>query len=143
MIKIKVRSLSGELPSYETSGASGMDVRAHLEEPVVILPGKRALVPTGIFVEIPEGYEIQIRARSGLAVKYGIGLTNGIGTIDSDYRGEIKVSLINWGDEPFEVKSGDRIAQLVAAKYERAEMIPVDELSDTERGTGGFGHTGR
>lgn len=143
MIKIKVRSLSGELPSYETSGASGMDVRAHLEEPIVILPGKRSLIPTGLFVEIPEGYEIQIRARSGLAVKYGIGLTNGIGTIDSDYRGEIKVSLINWGDEPFEVKSGDRIAQLVAAKYERAELVHVDELSDTERGTGGFGHTGR
>ncbi len=98
-MNINVKTLSGKLPAYETEGAAGMDIRAFLKEPVVIEPGKRALIPTGLFMEIPEGYEVQIRARSGLAVKHGIGLTNGVGTIDSDYRGEIKVSLINWGDE--------------------------------------------
>ena len=127
---------------YETKGSSGMDIRAYIDEPIEISPGKRALIPTGIFLEIPQGYEVQIRARSGLAVKYGIGLTNGIGTIDSDYRGEIKVSLINWGEEPFVVNDGDRIAQMVVCRYETAEMKEVTELSDTERGSGGFGHTG-
>ena len=107
------------------------------------MPGKRALIPTGLFMEIPEGCEAQVRARSGLAVKYGIGLTNGIGTIDSDYRGEIKIPLINWGDEPFTVNNGDRIAQLVISRFERAELVDADELSDTVRGEGGFGHTGR
>lgn len=141
-MKIKVRSLSGNLPSYETAGSAGMDIRAHIEEPVVIEPGKRALVPTGLFMEIPAGFEVQIRARSGLAVKYGIGLTNGIGTIDSDYRGEIKVALINWGEEAFTVNNGDRIAQMVVCRYEKAELELAEELSDTERGAGGFGHTG-
>jgi len=106
------------------------------------MPGKRALVPTGLFLEIPTGYEVQIRARSGLAVKYGIGLTNGIGTIDSDYRGEIKVSLINWGEEKFTVNNGDRIAQMVVCRYEKAELQEATQLSQTERGAGGFGHTG-
>ena len=119
-----------------------MDIRAFLAEPVIIEPGSRALIPTGIYLEIPEGCEVQIRARSGLAVKYGIGLTNGIGTIDSDYRGEIRVSLINWGEEPFTVNNGDRIAQMVAARYERVELEKTGELSVTERGEGGFGHTG-
>jgi len=139
---IKIKTLSGQLPEYETAGSAGMDIRAYIDVPVIIEPGKRALIPTGLFMEIPEGYEVQIRARSGLAVKYGIGLTNGIGTIDSDYRGEIKVSLINWGDEAFTVNNGDRIAQIVVAKYERAQLCQADELSETERGAGGFGHTG-
>lgn len=139
---IKVKTLSGQLPQYETAGSAGMDIRAYIEEPVTIAPGKRALIPTGLFMEIPEGYEVQIRARSGLAVKHGIGLTNGIGTIDSDYRGEIKVSLINWGEEDFTVNNGDRIAQIVVAKYERAQLVQAEELSETKRGSGGFGHTG-
>lgn len=141
-MKIKVKMMSGVLPVYETEGAAGMDIRAYLDEPVDIMPGKRALVPTGLFLEIPTGYEVQIRARSGLAVKYGIGLTNGIGTIDSDYRGEIKVSLINWGEEKFTVNNGDRIAQMVVCRYEKAELQEATQLSQTERGAGGFGHTG-
>ena len=135
-MKIRIKTVSGILPEYE------MDIRAFLAEPVIIEPGRRALIPTGIYLEIPEGCEVQIRARSGLAVKYGIGLTNGIGTIDSDYRGEIRVSLINWGEEPFTVNNGDRIAQMVAARYERVELEKTGELSVTERGEGGFGHTG-
>ena len=141
-MKIKIRSLSGIMPAYETPGAAGMDIRAYIPEEIVLQPGKRALVPTGLFLEIEPGYEVQIRARSGPAVKYGIGLANGIGTIDSDYRGEVKVCLINLGDEAFAIRNGDRIAQMVAAKYEHADIEAADELSDTERGTGGFGHTG-
>ena len=141
-MKIKIRSISGRLPSYETSGAAGMDIRAFLKEPVTIEPGQRALVPTGLFMEIPAGFEAQIRARSGLAVRNGIGLVNGIATIDSDYRGEIKIPLINWGDESFTVNDGDRIAQMIIASYETAEWELSEELSDTERGGGGFGHTG-
>ena len=119
-----------------------MDIRAYLEEPVELLPGQRALIPTGIYLEIPEGYEVQIRARSGLAIKRGIGLVNGIGTIDSDYRGEVKIALINWSDEPFVISNGERVAQMVAARYEKVEFTVADELSETERGSGGFGHTG-
>lgn len=141
-MRIKVKSLSGILPEYETAGSAGMDIRAYLEDSLTIEPGKRALIPTGLFLEIPQGYEVQIRARSGLAVKHGIGLTNGIGTIDSDYRGEIKVSLINWGEESFNVNNGDRIAQMVVCSYCQAQLELADELSDTERGSGGFGHTG-
>ena len=141
-MKIRIKSLSGVLPQYETAGAAGMDIRAYLDEPVTINPGERALVPTGLFMEIPEGYEVQIRARSGLAIKKGIGLVNGIGTIDSDYRGEVKVPLINLGQEPFTVSNGERIAQMVAAAYIKAEIEPAEELSETERGAGGFGHTG-
>ena len=141
-MKIRIKTVSGILPEYETGGSAGMDIRAFLAEPVIIEPGRRALIPTGIYLEISEGCEVQIRARSGLAVKYGIGLTNGIGTIDSDYRGEIRVSLINWGEEPFTVNNGDRIAQMVAARYERVELEKTGELSVTERGEGGFGHTG-
>lgn len=139
---IKIKTESGFLPQYETEGSAGMDIRAYLEAPITIPVGKRALIPTGLFMEIPTGYEVQIRARSGLAVKYGIGLTNGIGTIDSDYRGEIKVSLINWGDEEFTVNDGDRIAQMVVCRYETAEVVVAEELSETARGEGGFGHTG-
>ena len=141
-MKIKVVTKSGVLPQYETEGSAGMDIRAYLEEDIVIEPGKRVLVPTGLFTEIPAGCEIQIRARSGLAVKHGIGLVNGIGTIDSDYRGEIKVPLINWGEEPFRITDGDRIAQMVVCRYEKAELEQSDALADTDRGAGGFGHTG-
>ncbi|MFQ7473730.1 MAG: dUTP diphosphatase [Anaerovoracaceae bacterium] len=141
-MEIKIKSLSGNFPSYETDGSAGMDIRAYLDEPVELKPGGRALIPTGLFMEIPKGFEVQIRARSGLAVKYGIGLTNGVGTIDSDYRGEIKVALINWGSEPFTVNNGERIAQMVAARYEKVEFKAAEKLSDTERGSGGFGHTG-
>ena len=141
-MEIKVKSLTGILPEYETEGSAGMDIRAHLENPMEIKPGERALVPTGLFLEIPKGCEVQIRARSGLAIKYGIGLVNGIGTIDSDYRGEVKVALINWGSEAFVIHDNDRIAQMVAARYEKAVLTAADELSETERGSGGFGHTG-
>lgn len=141
-MRIKVISSSGILPQYETEGSAGMDIKAYLEEPVTLKPGKRALIPTGLFMEIPEGFEVQIRARSGLAVKHGIGLTNGIGTIDSDYRGEIKVSLINWGEEDFTINNGERIAQMVVSRYEKAELEKVEVISETTRGSGGFGHTG-
>ena len=119
-----------------------MDIRAYLDEPMTIEPGERALVPTGLFMEIPTGNEVQIRARSGLAIKKGIGLVNGIGTIDSDYRGEVKVALINWGKEAFVIDNGDRIAQMVVAAYVKADVELVEELSETDRGVGGFGHTG-
>lgn len=119
-----------------------MDLKAYTENDITLMPGERALIPTGIFIELPQGYEAQIRARSGLAVKHGISLVNGIGTIDSDYRGEIRVSMINLGNEPFIIKNGDRVAQMVIAKYETVEWDQVDELDDTERGEGGFGHTG-
>lgn len=141
-MEIKIKSESGIVPTYETAGSAGMDIRAYLKEPVELLPGQRALIPTGIYLEIPEGYEVQIRARSGLAIKRGIGLVNGIGTIDSDYRGEVKIALINWGDEPFVISNGERVAQMVAARYEKVEFTVADELSETERGSGGFGHTG-
>ena len=141
-MQIRMISLSGRKPEYATEGAAGMDLRAYLGEPVTILPMERKLVPTGLYVEIPAGYEGQVRARSGLAIRYGIGLVNSIGTIDSDYRGEIKVPLINFGSEPFTVHDGDRIAQFVIASYERAEIVLTDSLTETGRGEGGFGHTG-
>ena len=141
-MEIKIKSESGIVPAYGTAGSAGMDIRAYLKEPVELLPGQRALIPTGIYLEIPEGYEVQIRARSGLAIKRGIGLVNGIGTIDNDYRGEVKIALINWGDEPFVISNGERVAQMVAARYEKVEFTVADELSETERGSGGFGHTG-
>ena len=141
-MKVKIKSDSGILPFYETKGSAGMDLKAYIDEPVTIKPGQCMLVPTGLYIELPAGYEAQIRARSGLAIKKGIGLVNGIGTIDSDYRGEIKVILINWGDEDFVIENGDRIAQMVIARYERIEWEKAEELSETERGSGGFGHTG-
>jgi len=131
------------LPAYETAASAGMDLRANLDEPIVLAPLGRALVPTGMFVEIPAGYEAQIRPRSGLAIKKGITLLNTPGTIDADYRGEIKVILVNLSSEPFTVSDGERIAQMVIAAHEKAEWIEVEELAETERGTGGFGHTGR
>lgn len=130
------------VPDYKTKGSSGIDLYANLKEPVTINQFERVLIPTGIYVSIPEGYEGQIRARSGLALKHGISLANGIGTIDSDYRGEIKIILINFGNQPFVVNKGDRIGQLVFLKYERVQFKLVDKLDETKRGSGGFGHTG-
>ena len=141
-MNVRIISKSGVLPAYETEGSAGMDLRADLDAPVTLAPMERALIPTGIFLAVPRGYEAQVRARSGLAVKHGIGLVNGIGTIDSDYRGEVKVALINWGSEPFTIENGDRIAQLVIAAYERVDWEETDTLDETERGAGGFGHTG-
>ena len=141
-MKVRIISKSGVLPRYETSGSSGFDLPAYVSEPVVLKPGERKLVPTGIFLELPEGYEAQVRARSGHAIKRGIGLVNGIGTVDSDYRGELKVPLINWGEEEFVINSGDRIAQVVVCRFEQVRLEPVEELDSTERGSGGFGHTG-
>lgn len=141
-MKVRINSLSGIYPSYETEGSAGMDIRAYLEQPVIIKPGERKMIPTGLFMEFEPGYEVQIRARSGLAAKHGIGLVNGVGTIDSDYRGEILVALINLGQDAFAVENGDRIAQMVISPIVQAEIEPADELSDTVRGTGGFGSTG-
>ena len=141
-MNVRIISKSGVLPAYETEGSAGMHLRAYLDAPVTLAPMERALIPTGIFLAVPRGYEAQVRARSGLAVKHGIGLVNGIGTIDSDYRGEVKVALINWGSEPFTIENGDRIAQLVIAAYERVDWEETDTLDETERGAGGFGHTG-
>ncbi len=141
-MKIKIKSLSGRMPAYETEGSAGMDIRAYLDEPVTIGAGERELIHTGLFMEIEPGYEVQLRARSGLALKQGICLANGIGTIDSDYRGEVCVILANFGREAFVVNDGDRIAQMVVMKYETAEIEASDELAETDRGSGGFGHTG-
>ena len=143
-MKIKVINRSAfDLPQYETANAVGLDVRANTTEAIRLAPLERALVPTGLYVEIPEGYEIQVRPRSGLAAKYGISVANAPGTIDPDYRGEIKVILVNLSNEVFELKPGERIAQLVVAQFTRIEWESVDQLSDTERGAGGFGSTGR
>lgn len=143
MYQVKIMKKSNvPLPQYETSNASGMDLRADLDGEIVLRPGERALIPTGIHIELPVGLEAQVRARSGLAIKYGVGLVNGIGTIDSDYRGEIKIPVINWGQEDFVIRPGDRIAQLVICKYEKISWVPVEHLGETERGAGGFGHTG-
>ena len=130
------------LPSYATAHSAGMDLRANLDAPVILEPGQRALIPTGLFLELPEGTEAQVRPRSGLALKHGVTVLNAPGTIDSDYRGEVGVILINHGPEPFEVKDGERIAQLVIARYERIRFEEVADLRASERGTGGFGHTG-
>lgn len=130
------------VPSYETSGAAGADVRAFLNEPVVIPVGKIAMIPTGLFFAIPEGFEIQVRPRSGLAAKNGVTVLNTPGTIDSDYRGEVKVILINLGDADFTVNNGDRIAQLIVAPVTQGIFVKTDKLDETERGAGGFGSTG-
>jgi dUTP pyrophosphatase len=130
------------LPRYETLLAAGADVRAAVTEPLVLAPGDRFPVPTGLRLGIPPGYEIQVRARSGLALRHGIGLPNAPGTIDADYRGELKILLCNWGSEPFEIQRGDRIAQLVLAPVLQARFTVVEDLDDTDRGHGGFGSTG-
>ena len=144
MTKILIRRLSEEvlLPKYETSGSSGMDVAAFIEKDVAIKPGEKALIPSGFSVSIPEGFEIQIRPRSGLAVKKGISVLNTPGTIDADYRGEIKILLINLSKETFIVENGTRIAQMVVCPVVQAKLKEVEELSETIRGSGGFGSTG-
>lgn len=142
-MKVKVVNNSdNEMPRYATEGAAGMDLRAFLNEEIVLKPFERRLIPTGLRIELPIGYEAQIRPRSGLALKHGITVLNTPGTIDADYRGEIGVILINLGSEEFTVKNGERICQMVIAKHETAEIIKVEELGTTERGEGGFGHTG-
>lgn len=144
---VKVKRIRPEstnpLPGYMTSHAAGMDLFAELPEEIVLAPGERALVPTGIAIELPDGFEAQIRPRSGLAIRYGISLVNSPGTIDSDYRGEVGVIVINHGNEPFTVRNGERIAQIVFAPFARAALQEVRELGETVRGAGGFGHTGR
>ena len=131
-----------ELPKYETINSAGMDLRANIEEPIVLKPMERRLIPTGLYMALPQGFEAQIRPRSGLAFKKGITVLNSPGTIDSDYRGELMVLLINLSTEEFIVNNGERIAQMVVARHEVAEFQVVEELDDTERGTGGWGHTG-
>jgi len=131
------------LPAYETVASAGMDLRANLSESLLLKSGQRLLVPTGLFIALPEGYEAQIRPRSGLAFKHGITVLNSPGTIDADYRGEVKVLLINHGAEDFEIKDGERIAQMVIAAHARIEWNSVNELEETERGAGGFGSTGK
>ena len=130
------------LPQYATQDSAGMDLRANLDTPVVLKPLERCLVPTGLYIALPEGSEAQIRPRSGLALKKGITVLNSPGTIDADYRGEIRIILVNLSSEPFEIQDGERIAQMVVARYERAEWDAVEVLDDTERGEGGFGHSG-
>ncbi|TGE09871.1 dUTP diphosphatase [Hymenobacter fodinae] len=130
------------LPEYQTAHAAGMDVRANLSDPITLKPLQRALIPTGLFLEIPVGYEMQVRPRSGLAYKHGIGLVNSPGTIDADYRGELKVLLVNLSDQEFVVQDGERIAQLVVARHETVRWQPVETLSETVRGAGGYGSTG-
>lgn len=138
-----INQSNNSLPDYATLGSSGMDIRAFIVEPMVLQPSERALVPTGLFVEIPLGYEIQIRPRSGLAIKQGITCLNTPGTIDADYRGEIKVILINLSAEPQTINPSDRIAQMVLQKVERIQWVSVTELNESERGSGGFGSTGK
>lgn len=141
---LKVKNTSHHpLPAYETNGASGMDLRAFICEPIVLMPLERRLIPTGLFIEIPLGFEGQVRPRSGMSIKHGISLVNCVGTIDSDYRGELKIPVINLSHEAFTLNDGDRIAQLVIAKYERVIVELAEKLSDTERGHGGFGSTGK
>ena len=130
------------LPAYETAHAAGMDLRADLGSTVTLSPMERKLIPTGLHIELPEGFEAQIRPRSGLAFKHGIGIVNSPGTVDADYRGEIKVLLINFSDVPFEINTGDRIAQMIVARHEKVNWEEVEILNETSRGAGGYGHTG-
>lgn len=138
-----VNQSNNDLPAYSTPLSAGMDLRANLDEPIELLPLQRALVPTGIYIELPAGYECQIRPRSGLAAKHGITVLNTPGTIDADYRGEVKVILVNLSNEPFTILPGERICQMVVARHSTVQWEQVDELSLTQRGAGGFGHTGR
>lgn len=143
-MKVKVINRSHHpLPEYATTASAGLDLRANLDSPITLQPLERKLIPTGLYIALPEGCEAQIRPRSGLALKHGISLLNTPGTIDADYRGEIGVILVNISNEPFEVRDGERIAQMVIARYEQVEWEPAESLDATERGAGGFGHTGR
>ena len=142
-MKISIINKSNNpLPKYESRLAAGMDIRAYLPESVTLQPMERRLIPTGLFISLPEGYEAQIRPRSGLALKRGLTVLNTPGTIDADYRGEIGVVLVNLSQDPFTVHPGERVAQLVVARYEQADLVSVDVLDETERGEGGYGHTG-
>ncbi len=143
-MKVKIVNRSRfALPEYQTPLSAGLDVRADLDAPVTLGPLQRAMIPTGLFVELPEGCEMQIRPRSGLAAKHGVTVLNSPGTVDADYRGEIKIILINLSDEPFTIEAGERIAQMIVARYEQIEWQPAEELGATERGAGGFGSTGK
>ena len=143
-MRVKIINKSdNQLPAYETASSAGMDLRAFTDTDIVLKPFERKLIPTGLFIELPDGYEAQIRPRSGLAIKSGITVLNSPGTIDADYRGEIKVILINMSNTEFTIKSGDRICQMVIAKHEKVEFVEVEEINETERGAGGFGHTGK
>ena len=143
-IKVKIVNKSAyPVPGYATELSAGMDLKANITEPVTIASLERAMIPTGIYIELPEGYEAQIRPRSGLAAKFGVTVANAPGTVDADYRGEVKVILVNLSKDPFVINPGERIAQMVIAKYEKIEWEEVEELGDTERGDGGFGSTGR
>ncbi len=143
-MKVKIVNRSRfALPEYQTPLSAGLDIRADLDAPVTLGPLERAMIPTGLFVELPEGCEMQIRPRSGLAAKHGITVLNSPGTIDADYRGEIKIILVNLSGEPFTVEAGERIAQMIVARYEQIEWQPAEELGATERGAGGFGSTGK
>ena len=130
------------LPAYATEMSAGMDLRANLEEPVTLQPMERKLIPTGLYIALPVGHEAQIRPRSGLALKHGVTVLNTPGTVDADYRGEVKVLLVNLSDVPFVVNDGERIAQMIVAKYEQVEFVEVEQLDETERGAGGYGHAG-
>lgn len=142
-IKVKIINRSGfDLPAYETPSAAGMDIHAALKEPVTLKPMERTLVPTGLRIQLPQGYECQIRPRSGLALRSGISIVNTPGTVDADYRGEISVIVINLSDTPFTINPGERIAQMVITTYSHVAWEPVDRIDETERGDGGFGHTG-
>ena len=142
-MKIKIVNKSHHpLPAYATELSAGMDLRANIDAPIVLKPMERRLVPTGLHIALPVGYEAQVRPRSGLALKKGITVLNAPGTVDADYRGDVGVILINLSDEPFTIEDGERIAQMVIARHEHAEFIPVDVLDETERGEGGYGHTG-
>lgn len=144
-MKIKVEIINRskhQLPSYATELSAGMDLRANIDEPIVLHPLQRTLVPTGLFMALPAGYEAQVRPRSGLAIKKGITVLNSPGTVDADYRGEVCVILVNLSNEPFTITDGERIAQMVIARHEQVEWLSVEQLDDTERGAGGFGHTG-
>lgn len=143
MIQVKVINKGKQpLPKYATPQSAGMDLRANIEEAFTLKPLERRLVPTGLFISLPEGYEAQVRPRSGLALKHGITVLNTPGTVDADYRGEVGVVLVNLSNEPFTVEPGERIAQMVIAKHEQADFVVVEELDETERGAGGYGHTG-
>lgn len=143
MVKIKIVNRgSQQLPAYATPESAGMDLRANITEPIVLHPLERRIIPTGLYIALPPGYEAQVRPRSGLAFKHGITVLNSPGTIDSDYRGELGVLLVNLSNEDFTVEAGERIAQMVIARHEQGEFVEVEELNDTERGAGGYGHTG-
>lgn len=144
MLTIRIVNKSGmPLPQYETSGSAGMDLRAVLETELVLKPLERTLVPTGLFIELPHGYEAQVRPRSGMSIKHGITMINCVGTIDSDYRGEIKVPVVNLSNEAYTLKHGERVAQMIIAKYETAKLEAVEVINETDRGAGGFGSTGK